>query len=111
MSLWLCYQGRGITKDVQINDANGDAITPGPNDLVRVMIGREGDTPLLSITSGTPTSNGSSVTAGAQNRVRLDASDLEFAAGTYTLFVDYFDNTDAQEWKNVDRQVFVLEDT
>ena len=31
--------------------------------------------------------------------------------GTYTLFVDYFDNADAAEWKNVDRQVFVLEDT
>jgi len=111
MTLVYAYKGRGVTKDFTINDSNGVAITPGANDLVRVSIGRVGEAALFSVTSGTPTSNGSSITKGALNRLRIDASDLEdIDPGTYTLFVDYFDNADAQEWKTVDRQVFVLED-
>jgi hypothetical protein len=111
MTLIYAYKGRGLTKDIVINSSGGTAITPGTNDLVRISIGRVGEDALFSVTSGTPTSNGSSITKGALNRLRIDASDLEdIDPGTYTLFVDYFDNADAQEWKTVDRQVFVLED-
>jgi hypothetical protein len=111
MTLIYAYKGRGVTKDITINDGSGVVITPGTNDLVRISIGRVGEDALFSVTSGTPTGNGSSITKGATNRLRIDASDLEdMDPGTYTLFVDYFDNADAQEWKTVDRQVFVLED-
>ena len=117
MSLIQTYQDRGLTKNITILDANSDAITPGANDKVRVIIGREGhlgadlvDAQLV-VTSDTPTANGSSITKGATNVLRLDASDLSFPPGVYTMFVDYFDNADAQEWKNVDRQVFHLETT
>jgi len=69
----------------------------------------------LEVTSGTPTANGSTFSkntpSSGVNRLRLDASDLSFDAGTYTLRVDYFDNADAAEWKNVDREVFVMENT
>ena len=109
MTLILAYQERNKTVDVYIKDANDETITPGAGDLVRIIIGREGETPKLSVTSGTDTANGSSVTKGAANRVRLDAQDLTFAPGTYTLFVDYFDSADASEWKSVDRQCFQLE--
>jgi hypothetical protein len=106
------YKDRGITKLLQILDADGDVITPGQNDKVRVLIGRGGQTPLFTVTSDAATDNGSSITKGAQNTLRLDASDLEeIPAGVYTLFLDYFDNADSGEWKNVDRQVFSLEDT
>ena len=112
MSLIYAYQSRGLTKNFTIDDKDGDAITPGANDKLRISIGRMGETAKLTFTSDAATSNGSSVTKGASNSLRLDASDLALIdPGTYTLMVDYYDNADAQEWKNVSRQVFVLEET
>ena len=108
MSLILAYKSHGITRNLAILDADGETITPGANDKVRVIIGRAGETAKLTVTSDTPTANGSSLTKGASNVLRLDASDLTFDPGIYTLYFDYYDNADAQEWKNVDRQVFSL---
>ena len=120
MTLIYAYKGRNLTRDLTIQDADGATITPGVNDLVRVTIGRSSEIAFsegtvtgskFTVTSGTPTANGSSLTAGSANRLRIDASDLQFDAGVYTLFFDYFDNADAREWKNVSRQCFVLEDS
>ena len=75
---------------------------------------------ILSLTSGdAATPNGSffkkntnaegSAEAGTHT-LRLDAADLAaMNPDTYTINIEYFDNADASEWKNVDRQVFVLE--
>ncbi len=112
MALILVYQDRGRSIDFTINDAAGNPITPGGSDLVRCIIGREGETPLLTVTSGSPTDNGSSVTPGTTNRLRLDAADLlVIDPGTYTLFVDFFDSADANEWKNVERETLSLQTT
>jgi len=106
------YQSRGLTRDLVITDANGDVIVPGVNDKVRVLIGREGEIPKMTVVNDAPTANGSTLSKGATNRLRLDASDLAaISSGAYTLFFDYFDNADAAEWKNVSRQVFTLEPT
>ncbi len=109
MTLILAYQNRGLTRDIVINDANGDPIVPSGSDTIRAIIGREGQTPKLTVTSEAPTANGSSFTIGSPNRLRLDASDLDFEAGTYTLFIDLLDAADASEWKNVQREIFSLE--
>lgn len=122
MTLIHAYRNRGLTKDIQILDADSAAITPSANDKIRAIIGREGqlgsslEDAELVVTSDAATANGSSFTkntpSDGTNRLRLDASDLNgIAAGVYTLFIDYFDNADAQEWKNVDRQVLSLEET
>ena len=115
MTLILAYQDRGLTRDITIQDTDGSTITPGNNDNVRAIIGREGETPKLTVTGGSPTANGSSFTknyAAGVNRLRLDASDLALIdPGIFTLFIDYFDNANDQEWANVERQVFVLERT
>ncbi len=114
MALILAYRERGLTRDITIKDAAGDTIVPGKNDQVRVMIGRQGDDMLLTVSSDAPTANGSTLTkatATTANRLRLDAQDLVFSQGTYTMFIDYFDVADANEWKNIDRQVFVLEES
>ena len=108
MSLILTNEGRGVSYDVVILDASGDVITPGDSDQIRAIIGREGETPKLTVTSGSDTANGSSFTKGATNRLRLDASDLEFSPGVYTMYVDFFDAADANEWKSVERQCFFL---
>jgi hypothetical protein len=111
MSLILAYRSRGLSRDITIQDVDGNNITPGDSDKLRAIIGREGETAKLTVTSDDSTANGSSFTKGTNSRLRLDASDLDFAAGVYTLYVDYYDSGDAQEWKNVSRQVFVLEET
>lgn len=110
MSLVLAYKSRAKVIDITIKDADGDAITPGANDKVRATIGREGEEAKLTVTSGTATANGSTFTKGSTNRLSLKASDLTFDPGTYTFLVDYYDNADSQ-WKNVERQVFQLENT
>ncbi len=112
MTLIHAYQDRGLTRDITIQDSAGATITPADNDLVRVIIGREGETPKLTVVSGTPTPNGSSIVPGAKNRLRLDAADLALIApGIYTMYWDLFDHSDAEEWKNVSRQVFSLEES
>jgi len=112
MTLIVAYQGRGISRDLTILDADGNTITPSAADNVRVIIGREGEVAQLTVIGGTPTANGSSLTKGATNRLRLDASDLDdIEPGVYTLQFDYYDSADAQEWKTVDRQVFCIRET
>lgn len=121
MTLNRAQKNRGITRDITIQDATGKAIEVGKNDKIRAIIGHEGrlgtnlSDAKLVVSSDAATSNGSSFTKNSpsadKNRLRLDASDLDFDPGLYTLFIDYFDNADAQEWKTVDRQVFYLEDT
>ena len=111
MALFLARKSRGLTKDITISGADG-AITPGGNDKIRAII-RGIDVDYLTVTSDAATANGSSFTKNypvdGKNRLRLDASDLTFAPGCYTIIFDYFDNADAAEWKTIDRQTFVLE--
>jgi hypothetical protein len=113
MTLVYAYENRGITRDITVNDANGNAITVGGSDRLRAIIGREGEASQLTVTSGSPTPNGSSLVVGGgasgTHRLRLDASDLTFSPGTYSLYIDMFDSSDASEWKTVDRQTFHLE--
>ena len=109
MALIKAYQNRGQTLNMTINDADDNAITPAAGDTVRVRIGREGQTPVLTFDSSSPTANGSSVTKGATNVVRLDTSDLDFDPGIYTLSLELLDASDANEIKMVEKQVFSLE--
>lgn len=107
MSLIVTHQNRGTTRNVVIRDAAGTTITPDAADTVRVVIGRERQTPVLTVSSAAPTANGSRITKGAANELRLDASDLSFDPGVYTMFIDYYDAADAAEWKEVDEEVLV----
>lgn len=112
---------RGITKDITILDVNGDAIVPYTADAVRAVIGLELDIqPDLSgaklvVTSTAPTANGSTfrknTPSTGKNRLRLDASDLQFDPGVYSLMIDFMDSGDKNDWKTCERVVFVLEPT
>lgn len=109
MSLVYLYQNRTMAKDITIQDGDGETITPGASDLVRATILRIGSTAVFTVTSGTPTANGSSFTKGAANRLKIVAADLaSIDPGTYSLLIDFYDGADSQ-WKNVDRQCLVLE--
>ena len=112
MSLIHAYKGRGITRLLTALDAAGSPILPGGNDKIRIVIGRVGETAKLTVSSDAATANGSTFTKNAStgvNTLRLDASDLDFDAGIYSLEFLFFDGDDASEWKTVDVQVFNLE--
>jgi hypothetical protein len=111
MTMILAHQGRGLSKDITILDANSDPITPDDDDIVRVTIGWQGEASQLTITSEAPTANGSSITKGAAQRLRIDGADLNFNPGIYSMNVELFDYSDDGEWKTISRQVFALEKT
>lgn len=122
MALIYVYKSRGLTKDITILDGSGVTITPVTDDVIRAIIGREGKIGSdlsgaeLVVTSAAATANGSSFTKNSPesgvNRLRLDAEDLAgIDAGIYTLFIDLKDSVDADDWKNVSRQVLVVEET
>lgn len=118
MSLIYAYKSRGITKDISILNGCGAEITPSSLDIIKVKISREGtlDTsPLLTITSSTPTANGSAFTKNTprpgKHRLRLDSRDLTFPAGIYTLSVELVDHQDNDEIKEANRVIFNLAET
>jgi len=126
MALIFAYKDRGKTIELTINNADDTVYTPTAGDILRVVIGREGKLGTnfadaqFHVTSEASTSNGSRITKNQDaqgnvengtNTLRLDAQDLNFLAGVYTLFFSLVDNSDAQDEKVVDRQVFSLEDT
>lgn len=108
MTLIYAYANENTTRDITIRDADGNEIVPTASDIIRVRIGREGETPKLEVDSNTPTVNGTTFTKGEPNRLRLDAQDLDFEPGVYSLTIDFYDNSDS-DWKMVDKQIFSLE--
>ena len=93
-------------------DVNGDPITPDTNDVIHCKILHLGETPVLEVDSTGNTLNGSSFTKGApENVLRLDAQDLEFDHGVYTISVELTDAEDANDLKNAQRGVFSLEES
>lgn len=114
-------QNRGYTKIFTLLNSSGGVVVPGSSDRIRCVIGREAELGAdlsgakLTILSGSNTANGSSFTkntpSSGKQELRLDAQDLTFAPGAYTLFIDYFDSSDDEEWKNVQKHVFYLEPT
>ena len=108
----LAYKSRTLTRTVTIQDVDCVPIIPSASDKIRASIMLEGMTPVFTVTSGTNTANGSYFLKGSPCELRIDAADLAFAPGIYNLVIDYLEVADsAISWKNVDREVFVLENT
>lgn len=105
------YQNRGASYNVTFSDANG-AITPEAGDTIHCRIKRLDETAVLEFDSANPTTNGSSFTKGSPiNVLRLDAQDLSFNPGTYSILFELTDDSDGSDLKNVQRGVFTLEET
>jgi len=111
MTLIYAVKGKSETRDIIAKDVDGNAIIVGANDLIRASIGRQKQTAVFTVTSGTDTAAGSSFTKGATgtNRLRIVGADLDFQPGIYTMTIDFRDNSDGQEWKIIDRQTFGME--
>lgn len=122
MTLIYAYKNRTFTTKFVINDPTGIRF-PEDDDRIRVIIGHESrlkDSTDLSdaelvVVDNDPTDNGSTFTKGTsplgENQLRLDNLDLTFPAGVYSIIFDFRDASDGNDWKNVSREVFCLEES
>lgn len=97
-----------------MQDADGNTVSPGANDVVRVKIGRSRETPLLDLDTVAASANGSKVTkntpTAGSNRVEISQLDMgNLEPGVYGLELSLVDNADSQAIKHVDNQVFVVQ--
>jgi len=106
--------GRTCDRAFTITDAAGDNVVIASGDVVRIKIGRNGETPIIDLDSNSPTVNGSSCTAANPSTVRLHQDDLnrtDFKPGIYTIEVLVIDDSDSDIAKHAGNHVLVLEDT
>lgn len=116
MSLILGFQGRKLIRDITIKDSASATVVPGVNDVVRIKIGRTGQTPLLDLDSAAASAGGSTVLkntpSSGVNRVQISQTDMDaLAPGVYSFEVSLVDNADSQAIKTVDHQVLVVRST
>jgi len=104
------YQTRTCAYDITITDAGGDAVVLSGGDKVRLKIWREDDAPLLDLVSGTPSANGSSVTAANPTRFTLNQADADWTVGIYSIEVAIIDASDTFI-RHADSGVLVLHKT
>lgn len=95
---------------ITIGDASGDDSVVAANDIVRVKIGRLGDTPLLEVESDTATANGSSTTAANPTVLSIEGADLSFPAGIYEVEADILDTSESKI-KKAERGIFQLRES
>ena len=115
MTLIRAEKGRKLIRDITITDANSNTVTAGTNDVVRIKIGRRGQTPILDLDSAAASTNGSTVTknspSSGKNRVAIVEADMNLLdPGVYTLEVALYDNADSA-LKHVDHQIFHVAET
>ena len=97
MALILAQQSRERTLDLQAKDEDGDVVSLGANDVVRVKIGRRRQTPILDLDSAANSANGSSITKNSPSanfaRVLIHEDDMALLEpGTYSFEFAIYDN-------------------
>ena len=114
MTLILGHKARKLIRDITIKDGDGETVTPGVNDVVRIKVGKTTEAPLLDLDSAAASANGSTVskntpTSGV-NRVEITQTDMGLLEpGVYSFEVSLVDNADAQAIKHVDNQIMVVQ--
>tara|TARA_R100000329_G_scaffold24256_1_gene22947 strand:+ start:3781 stop:4176 length:396 start_codon:yes stop_codon:yes gene_type:complete len=110
----LAAVGRGLTKnfDFEMYDACELIIIPQVGDLARcTFTGAGTSTAWLTVTEGTPTSNGSTIThlGAGRYRLRLDGADSNLAqTGVYSIHFDFYDLADGADWKRAGSRVLSI---
>lgn len=77
MAIRTVRKGRDCTFTVTIYETSGDEYTYASGDVIRVKIGRSGQTPILDLSSKAATANGSNITQDNPCTVVLRAADTE----------------------------------
>ena len=111
MSIFIShYRRRTAAYEITITDADGVAVTFAAGDKVRVKIGRNGETPLLDLSSAAASANGSTLTAANPTQLYLAQGDAAATAGVYDIEASIVDSSDSKI-KHAETGVFVLHDT
>src|SRR5688572_25675349 len=72
--------------DGRITEVDGTTlIVLVAGDVVRLKVGRPGEAPLLDLDSLGTTANGSGCSFANPSRITIDANDLDFRPGIYTM--------------------------
>lgn len=105
------YKNRTSVFSLTVNGADGNPETFAIGDNFRVKIGRSGETPLLDLTSDSPSSNGSSLTAANPTIMTLDQGDLNLLTpGVYDVEAAIVDATTGKI-KHAEEGVIVVHTT
>lgn len=106
------YRNRTCEYDLTITDANGNTVVLYSGDKIRLKIWRQQDGKLmLDLVSGTPTDNGSSVTAANPTRFKAAQDDVDWTPGIYDLEVLITDASDSDRVRHADSGLFTLNKT
>ena len=106
------YKNSTCEYDLTATDADGDTVTLGAGDQMRLKIWRQQDGKrMLDLLSGTPSDNGSTLSSANPTRFRLDQSDANWTPGVYDIELMIVDVSDSSKIRHVDGGVFNLHDT
>ena len=105
------YQSRSCTFTITVNDADGVAVVFVTGDVMRVKIGRNGDTPVLDFDSVAAGAGGSTVSSANPTTLVLDQDDMDIAPGVYDIEVSIVDDSDQDRIKHAEKGVLVVHQT
>lgn len=100
----IAERARSSSHDIRMGEADGDDVTIGVGDKVRVKVVRGKATPLLDIVSSGG-STASTCTAANPTRLALHQSEMTFPAGLYDLEVLVVDAADSSKIKRAEKGI------
>ena len=108
--LVTAYRKRTCSFTVTVSDAVGGAVVFS-DDVMRIKIGRSGETPLLDLDNVVASANGSTVSAANPTTVRLDQDDLDITPGILDFEVGLVDDQDSNAFKHSEKGVIAVHNT
>lgn len=106
------FRARVADFTITLLDTDGTESTISAGDVVRIKIGRTGDTPILDLDSAANSSNGSSVGSINPIELHIDQVDMAlFSPGLYDLEIAIVDSSVGNKIVNVEMGVFLVLDS
>lgn len=110
--LLTAHRGRWTCYTLTVKDSDDANVVFASGDVMRVKIGRAGETPILDMDSAADSANGSSLTAANPTTFKLVGADATlFTAGSYDIEVAIVDDSDGDNIKHAITGVFVVHET
>jgi len=110
----LCIYGVRLhtTKyEITILDGKGNVINLDSQNVIRIKIGTDNQTPELDVNSYIDTPNGSSLTTENPTTLILDQDDLTFPPAVYDMEIIVLDDIDGDPATPIAHGIFVMQDT
>lgn len=106
------FRGRTTRETITVKDAAGAAVAFEVGDVFRVAIGRDGEAPLLDLSSASPAAGGTTVQAANPSQVVFDEDDTAgLDPGVYNCEAFIIDASDGERIKFADKGIAVVHQT